>query len=572
MVSNNLKYDFITALQVFVLLVITAVHIWASNKGIDISDEGFYLLGFQEKQELGLIETYFQALARFYFPFIENSVIGWRIIRLLLSGLSAYVLVYGIIKWLKQWFVFSTFETINAYLFVIVGSFTIPYLFGPQTLSYNSLSGIFVVFAVGLFFITLTAKSLKLAYTIFFLIGIMLANLLISKITAGILLSFLFSLVTLFYFWGNFKKIFLIHLAVIGGIASFYILFFLFIFSFELYSNSLLFFANEGKHQNYQNVALVGYVFDAAKQILKIFIYAFVITASFVFGEILLKNNKIARFIATFFALLGTIVLVFYKFFLTAKLDSSFIILWLFVVLLYSLFFTFQEKKPFFYFKGKKEFLLITIFLFLVPLSCAFGSDTGLLRNSLFYTTLYFGWLLIFYKTMNLKKTAVLLSIFVGITLSSVSYIRANVFFPYRADALFLQTESLQNITGINLKVDKNTALFVRQLKETLVKNGFQDNDYILMFDQMAGVVFLMNGRAPGGNNFAHWKERLEKNLKFREMNDVKFICIANIKKISQDIINVLKNNDINFPDSYQKVDSVVEGRHNWVVDVYKMK
>jgi len=145
------------------------------------------------------------------------------------------------------------------------------------------------------------------------------------------------------------------------------------------------------------------------------------------------------------------------------------------------------------------------------------------------------------------------------------------VFFPYRADALFLQTESLQNLTGINLKVDKNTALFVRQLKETLVKNGFQDNDYILMFDQMAGVVFLMNGRAPGGNNFAHWKVRLEKNLKLREVNDVKFICYADVKKISPEINEVLQKNGINYPDKYQLVDSVLEGRHNWWVYITKL-
>ena len=61
-----------------ITLIVMCVLIWGLNKGFDITDEGFYLLGFQENQELGISMIKFHHLIKPLFCWLDCW--GWVVL------------------------------------------------------------------------------------------------------------------------------------------------------------------------------------------------------------------------------------------------------------------------------------------------------------------------------------------------------------------------------------------------------------------------------------------------------------------------------------------------------------
>ena len=99
----TLKMSQIHKYSVYLItLIVTFVLLWGLNKGFDITDEGFYLLGFQRNQELGITMIKFHHFIKAFFWWIDINIINLRISRFVLLVFNAFLLTHAIKSVLKK--------------------------------------------------------------------------------------------------------------------------------------------------------------------------------------------------------------------------------------------------------------------------------------------------------------------------------------------------------------------------------------------------------------------------------------------------------------------------------------
>jgi hypothetical protein len=130
-----------------------AIVAWAYNRGLDITDEGYYLLAYQDHQPAAGGLANFDTLTKQLLGWASLGAPGYRLVHMLLVLASSLVLALGL----------KRFTAVNGrsplglagltavVLVAQLGS----YGFGPPTLSYNSLSSAFLLAALGLLLVHL---------------------------------------------------------------------------------------------------------------------------------------------------------------------------------------------------------------------------------------------------------------------------------------------------------------------------------------------------------------------------------------------------------------------------------
>lgn len=168
--------------------VLLAVVLLLSNTGIDLFDEGYYLLGYDKKQDIYFQFTGFHFLVRLL-PFSDHLLII-RIYRVLLLAGAAYVLARSLYK---NVFTEHSFSYVLAY--TILGNL-LTYVHGPASLSYNTLSVIFIELMLAAY---IAFRTAPLVWSKSFIIPVVFFGLILSlqafnKPTSALLLAVLFSI------------------------------------------------------------------------------------------------------------------------------------------------------------------------------------------------------------------------------------------------------------------------------------------------------------------------------------------------------------------------------------------
>ena len=89
-------------LNISVFFLILATVLWGLNKGFDVTDEGYYVLGYQPGQEIGFVASGFQQLIKGLFSWMTLDVVNVRILRLMFCLLSTFLLTLGLRYYLDK--------------------------------------------------------------------------------------------------------------------------------------------------------------------------------------------------------------------------------------------------------------------------------------------------------------------------------------------------------------------------------------------------------------------------------------------------------------------------------------
>lgn len=212
LIENSL-YTFITKFSKWFKYIIIPVNlgligfiIYVSDKGINLTDEGLYLMYANPEQEINSFITYNLLFKPFFFLFnLKFSIFALRVLRLFLLIIAALNLYRTISKTYFEGKKGSLFN----YMLVILSVFP-TYLFGPQTLSYNSISLIFSLFATSEI-IQLTKSPTNKSVII--KLSLILCFIYLAKFTTASLLISLTCVLYVYQYWKTKKKEF-----VKGGI------------------------------------------------------------------------------------------------------------------------------------------------------------------------------------------------------------------------------------------------------------------------------------------------------------------------------------------------------------------
>ncbi len=532
-------------LNISVFFAMLATVLWGLNKGFDVTDEGYYVLGYQPGQEIGFGASGFQQLIKGLFSWMTLDVVNLRILRLLFCLLSTFLLTIGLKYYLDK-------KYSNLHVFSILGiGALLSYTYGPQSLSYNSLIASFLLMSFTLVLIGLNKKG-NYSTVIFLFSGLLLAFGLIVKFPPVLVYLVCLGLFFISYKkWTHKKKFYAIVKLLIGFVLGL-LLFSVFCVSiFDFYddvSRGISFLSSSGSNHTLQS--LFGNVGELLVLVLT-FLGSFFLLL--IFNRFLNKRIKSSSKIDLFLIFLFLGIVFFFCFQNIIDLisvNTSFLlfITTLFIVYAFSNFNVLN--------KHSRIVVVLMVFLFLLPFIGSLGTNNSLLFNTGFMLSCWLALiLLVIDKSLN-NQLFVNVVYVVLITVSSYLFVNQYINHPYRINSLHSQTESIPNE---RVKLDVQSADFISKLEAILKKNNFEKGDPIVGLYKMPGLVYLLGGKSPGGILSLWDKNRTNQFLAELKESSIdystSYFLIKN--RYADSLVIGLNTLGVKFPNDYVNVGSV---------------
>jgi len=550
-----------------------SIILWGMNKGFDITDEGYYLLSYQKDFISDIDVRFHQNIIKLLFGWVDLNIINVRILRLVLTILSSYIFSFGFYKWSKFYFSFPKHITFPTFFLLILISALSSYGFGPQSLSYDSLSAFLFISSAGILFFMISAINYNF-HTYFYvcsmIIGIILSVQTFVKISAAIPLIFSFFALIIFLKDIGFNNKIKLGISITIGLIVGYFLYSMLIQNiFIVIDNFML--AKSTFHSSIHGYGYIDFfklVLKAFYQLVGLFLISFILAS----GHILLKKITKSK---TVFITLGIFLIYF--------LFSSLILIYIFqgrnvfiipafMIIAYSLIFSFSNNKIVIAGINKNRLIVIT-FLLLIPFIGAFGTNTSLLAKAIFFLPFWFSLTLCLFNFNKATDIIFRNYIFYLITVFSVYFlINGYVFHPYRIAPLTSQKYSINNLTGQQILVDKRSELFLSEFKNLLIKNGFIEGDPIIACSTIPGLVYLFKGNSPGGLLWRTNWNLYFLNLNLQRIKGKKPIVIDRGGMITEVFVQKLNNSGVSFPGDYAKPEKLWNPYNNSNLLLYTPK
>ncbi len=524
----SLICQWIIILIVVALMLITVVFLaWASDRGFDITDEGFYLLAGQFPEEFLPRTSSFYIYSSVIQKQLNNDVVWLRLIGLSLILASSLLLHIGCFKLLsfldKAWSEHIRVK-ICTLLFILSGGL-VYYAWFLCTPSYNLWNAFGLTGSCGLFFIGLATikshKSFLGSGVQFFLAGLLVGLSLLVKWPTGVILFFLYSLCIVLWPRISVHQRLTSASLVISGIIIWLGIHFLLMEPFRVWLKTMT--------DGFETIQLLGggqevgsiirYLNECKYLVRRSFKYFwpfhFALFIGFVMTHVFRHRVRemswwLSVLIISLFVLvawraytlqyhLGGLVqwhmvglMVFYVawFFLLAS--TAGLSLWFL-----------RDHSVGKNLNAAKPLILASLVLGTLPLAGALGTGNPIFHNTVLNMAPWFGLLLILLAFISKlhRSNAILLGGILTITIFvSSQVISAGLFAPYRLNTGLLdQTQATEiGYPPTILKLDPETSKFFNRLRQMAQENGFKPGDDVLGFFDLPGVVFALGGRSPG--------------------------------------------------------------------------
>lgn len=562
----------------FILLIagLVGIIIFASNKGFDTSDEGFYLHTYQNNFETSGSITLTNKFVDWFLPGSSVDIQDARLLRLGLLLLSAIILAYALHRFLKTIYRFektyNLFDLILISMLFYLGTYSI----GPLSISYNSMNLVFISLFVAflIFFYNSILNQKGLVKLVFLsLAGIVLGAAFYVKFTTAMILL-VFSLIYLVaVFRLKFSR-------AISYYFFFCLAFLLSIILFAFIDNDFHSFIAElpslimdQKHLQAESVSPYGGLYQImilGSFFLKLFYY-FVsgYAIGYLFGNIISNFEKWQFFKCTKQAknliaiLLLTIFIVSFLYAEVLDNQAKSIIPLIFIL---SFFLAIGRNLNFFRNFWTNSLLhdnktAIVILLLPIPTAVSFGTSVAHISH-LLYSIPFFA--IIPIVTWNKRPLKILNQYILSIGIVIALFILSNVAMnPYRMNNIFSYNKQI-----INDKIVIEQNLFtthevkdLTRISQILQKHGYERGDYLISAYRMPGMTYLLGGTQPGGMLWGSNDEQsFLKRLNKLDSKVLKNTVLVTRKELSIEFRGLMGEKGIVFPNDYAVYDSLSFG------------
>lgn len=573
--------------------ILMLVIFWASNKGFDFTDESYYVLCLSQVEESPGI-FYFQHIMDFFFGWMEPGLVGYRIMRLFLSLLSAVVLADGLRSWMRT---FSAEGSIfpDRFLYYLAFSFlsiATSYAIYPQALSYNNITVIFLAFTAGLL-LKFHARSITdpsgNSRFIVFILGMAAVLVFFGRFTSGLLLlvflpaySFLLLLIT-----GQWRKSWL-NQCIWYGLGILFSLLLSSILFKSLFSWFADFFDAVTAVSGHSGEDILDGHIQSVQMMLSELLEHHAVIPFFFLLWVNLKGKilKIPRLgLITFrTGVLGLLIWLVYEltseglhhsgvahmstaiyFYLTLMLTTAAILLN--KDTLVSL--TSSSVKV-------KGVMLLIFSLFIFPFIGSVGTDNDLKFQLLQFT---FAWItlmliLLAYVFVRVDKILALGLTFILIAGAFSQTVNGLVSNPYRIPGTLLsQQMDVVLKTGDRLMLDEMTASSILNYEKQLKTiKGYREGDPMVVLNGIPGFIYLaQSGVVSNAWMKIGYNESICYNLKHCKREDLERLVVmaASSASIDADLISCLKERGVIFPEKYLLAGTVNYAYFNLNLNIY---
>jgi hypothetical protein len=508
------KYYFTIILAASVLAGLGII-LWAANKGFDLSDEGYYISGYNNQIESPFWLSAFHFLTIHTLSKWGSGIIYFRIVRLLFAISGSLFLSFAFFKWVQKHTpshknIFST-----SFLICLSGTF-VSYSYGPQTLSYNHYTLFLGNVFLGLLLLLLTyPESTKKKILIAGASGLVFGLEFFVKIPTAFSLFLVFIFIQVMWLRQSMLLILLNFALFIACSAA--------VFSAVCLPQSPWLVLNE-----YFGVFFSGTAFEShsIRHVLENYktgladlwdshIINFVpLLAGSFFSLIAANQNKYLSIknSAGYFYFLVSLLLL-YKLCSTGYFISGFtyigtvsivytLSLFYLAILLFFIFLNKPRKLKSIFFNKKLPVFLLLLFF---PLICSLGSSNYLQLQILFFLNTWFlviYWVYLFAK-IEKSKLAFSISVILLIitTKSTLDVYWGLVLDPYRVRGpLWKQTEPLTiQSTNETIFIDKELSNSITAIQQVISKNT---PTALFASSNLAGLGYILNTKMIGFGSY----------------------------------------------------------------------
>ena len=558
----NIKIKAFLFLSVLLEILILT---YSMNRGFDITDEGYYLLSYQNNYQGGteLIKSHeiVTLMSRGNGP----DIIEARLMRLTLSLISGIIFALCFFYLLKRLDKEKNskgdfFTILLITLTGILGSYSI----NPQAISYNSLTLILSVLITSILLLfmelTLNRGSRFLRVLVLIPAGLLLGTMFFVKFTSAIAL---FVTASVFVVAVNIKSIresllFIAALALslIGSMVIYAMI------NVELKNFiSGIFNIAVGLVDTQSPSNTRGLLFQAliiGSTLVKL-AAALIIGSGLGFiylrfqklkDSLMDKKKKLSRLINAGFILFS--FLFIFSVFYAEVLDFNNFSLQIFIIVITFFLVLAGESFQFRDFISNQKAILLMLFI-LVPFSISFGTDVPYMRHLLFSLMFIFCIPFLFYNSYH---SNIFSWLFISLSILATIFIFNNNYLnPYRMSRIDKYNVSINNNPVITEKVKfkPDEANDLEKIAGILVQHGYKRGDNLIAAYRIPGLVYLLGGTQPGG---MLWGQQVEglflKNLGQYSQESLKKTIIITRKPLNEAFINFLGEKGINFPSDYE--------------------
>ncbi len=489
--ENKLATIFACILSLINSFVIIVV-IWSCYRGLDLSDESYYYLGylFYDYQP-NLYPVSFHMIYHQLFSPFNFTIIEIRFLRLFLTIVTALLLFFSIKKRIN-----FTKKQEHIILFnILLSGMLLSYTLAPLTLSYNSMSSILIGLIIGVWILGVSSNKFYHTLIYLFLLGAFFSILFFVKITNLLLLPLLLIATATLYLVN--KKSFFKEKTTTFAYLSAFIIGALTILIFiskggtgaikSLVTNHLQeSFGMLNNDPTHSLPHLLNRYYENAKMVLTRLKYPLlflILLFTLLRGSWLKFSNANQHIKPILFKIVGlgilTVMIIQNSYWKGgSKMVYTMVIVYLYIII-FALLDQFLDRKK------TNPILIIT--LLLIPICGALGTNNGLSGQVLFYGVFIF--FTIYYLVFS-SKTAYFKNVIsiciVGLCASQVIF--ATIFHPYRQTKLQESTISLKNNTALSKLLVDNSLL---KLSKELAFLKQHDAEYIFAYSAQRGMVLL---------------------------------------------------------------------------------
>ncbi|MEX2597060.1 MAG: hypothetical protein WEC59_09060 [Salibacteraceae bacterium] len=482
------------------------------NKGLDLTDESYYLMGYRYPELSMNGGLKFQLFYSTLFSFVEHNAISTRLIRLILTLFSSFVFSQGLLQFLKSRNVpkSSFFSAFSVHFFIGIGSL-LTYSFAPQSISYNSLSLIFGLFALGFFLMHLTSNRTQKRILYSSLVGAAGFCLALVKFTIPALLFTLLGIVALTLAKRSkknrttalFSQFFL---PIFISFAFFSLLFFKNIEGVIGWINEIFVTIKTPSKSHSIDTILSGYQSDIkdifiAIGVNYIWLFALAFLAPLIHQKVEKKGFNQTPLLL-FMVVLG--VIIFDRLYMGGTIHKSTFMHPYF--LLMTTFLCYAGGSALIK-NGEiikdESITIIALLLFIMPFLLSFGTNNDLFVHIIIFLSFWFAGLMALAHVISPKHSVsklINLTVISFAVVACAQTVMAVVFFPYRLSGTLLhQTHSLSEISDHEtVKVDEATFNTLKSIKGVLTeKTQFDVDKTLFVFRHQTGIAYALNATTP---------------------------------------------------------------------------
>lgn len=504
-----------------VLVLAVGIFLWALPRGLDFTDEGFYLLPARQPEAIQASLSMYYFYAGALFKWVNYQIIAYRLVGFVLDMMVLIFWGSGWVRLLNAFFKgseFTKFESIIFVSFICLGG-----IFGLSVIgftpSYNSLSVFTVYMSSGIFFYALAKlfNKRKQVGALLFSAGLFIGMAFFIKFSSSICLLGLEALAILCMPQIKLKAKCVYIGSIILGMALWLLMHFLMWQSpcalWSVFHTELMYDRVATKSHNLtlilSNVKQLCHVFKTTLEVFALVYLPLIIVAIITCFSVKAKLHERVLLSVVMLGFIGTMIIAIKnKFYLLGAIyGDNLLHLVQFYLGFLGLFILFLCG---FYYPRLKSLLASTNHIYYVlgflgvlyffPYIEAIGTDNPIWTDALFYTGVWFALLFLFAKLLAqiANRPGILALSIILISIITLLQITSRINDSYRTGSLLSQTRAVYIGNPASLvKVDPVTATAINQLKQIAGQCQFKAGEDILSFYDDPTLVFALGGISP---------------------------------------------------------------------------